>query len=130
MKLFVDDLRPVPDGSWTLARTITEAINAIEQFEFEEISLDHDICHHVKVFFIRKGSEVDPRNADMVACTENFKAVAKYLVAKYDRKYISTDDKSLIRPKITIHTMNVVAADELKEILKDFNPEFNLAYRQ
>ena len=47
MKLWVDDIRNAPDETWTVARTINAAINALKMFEFEEISLDHDISHQV-----------------------------------------------------------------------------------
>ena len=41
-KLFVDDLRHLPDGpEWTLARTFHEAIFKLELLQFEEVSLDH-----------------------------------------------------------------------------------------
>lgn len=119
MKLFVDDLRPAPEG-WILANTIIGAINAIKQFDPEVISLDHDICHHVMTVFIARGNEANPRNPDMIACCENFKAVAEYIVAKYEAK-----EK---KPKIFIHTMNVPAAKELKAILNDFDVERDLTY--
>jgi hypothetical protein len=44
MKLWVDDLRPAPDG-WAWARTSQEAITIIKDWwnEVEIISLDHDL---------------------------------------------------------------------------------------
>lgn len=42
MKLFVDDLRPCPDG-WVLAKTATEAISVLITGEVRELSLDHDL---------------------------------------------------------------------------------------
>lgn len=42
-KLYIDDLRPVPDG-WVLAKTSEEAISIIESNPpFEVISFDHDL---------------------------------------------------------------------------------------
>jgi hypothetical protein len=46
-KLFVDDIRNAPDESWTVAKTITAAISAVATFDFDVISLDHDISHQI-----------------------------------------------------------------------------------
>lgn len=43
MKLYVDDIREVPDDSWTLARTVEEAIAHLQTGEVTELSLDHDM---------------------------------------------------------------------------------------
>ena len=42
-KLWIDDLRPVPDFDWIPARTSEEAIQLLEIIDFEEISFDHDL---------------------------------------------------------------------------------------
>jgi len=41
-RLWVDDLRPAPDG-WTWAKSSTEAIALLAAGEFAAISLDHDL---------------------------------------------------------------------------------------
>lgn len=41
-KLYVDDLRPCPEG-WDVARRFHDAIVALETVEYDEVSLDHDI---------------------------------------------------------------------------------------
>lgn len=43
MKLWLDDERPVPDESWTLASTCEEAIELLKTGKVEEVSLDHDL---------------------------------------------------------------------------------------
>lgn len=48
MKLWVDDERPAPDDSWTVAKTSNEAIKTLTYgsayfTNWEEISLDHDL---------------------------------------------------------------------------------------
>lgn len=53
-KLFVDDIRDVPNETWTLVRTVTAAINAIAVVEFEVISLDHDISHQIAMGHISR----------------------------------------------------------------------------
>lgn len=81
MKLFVDDLRNVPDESWMLSRTITDAINAIDVFNFEVISLDHDISHSV---IMESSSRSYP-------CKETFLPVAMYINEKYEKRLIGRE---------------------------------------
>jgi hypothetical protein len=42
MKVFLDDVRPAPDG-WVLVRWPAEVIALLETGEVEELSLDHDL---------------------------------------------------------------------------------------
>lgn len=64
VRLFLDDLRSPPDGSWTVVRTVEDAIEVMRKFRVTEMSLDHDLgmcsecmqgfdgtaltCHHMK----------------------------------------------------------------------------------
>lgn len=41
--LWVDDLREPPDPSWRWAKTSAEAIGALHERDWREISLDHDL---------------------------------------------------------------------------------------
>lgn len=43
MKLWVDDLRPMPDGFDAHAKTAQEAIRYLETRDVKKISLDHDL---------------------------------------------------------------------------------------
>ena len=101
MKLFVDDIRKLPDESWSLARTVSEAIRAINMFDFEVISLDHDI----------EGSK------------ETFDTVALFLAEKYKCPIIGTqytiDIINRINPRSTRTT----------EIFLRQNGEICLAYQ-
>jgi len=47
-KLYVDDLRPVPDFSWDPAFNYTEAMRLLATNDYDEISLDHDIASYGK----------------------------------------------------------------------------------
>lgn len=113
MKLFIDDIRPAPKG-WYLARTVTEAIRLIDLYEWEAISLDHDI------FFpctfgeetITKMKNIDPFNAH--ASKEDFTAVARFITYRFK----SPDDAP---GTIFIHTANPVGYERLKAILEGFN---------
>ena len=105
MKLWVDDIRPAPDDKWTVVKTITSAISAIENFDFDEVSLDHDISHQVVV---GKLSRPYP-------CDECFCAVAHFIAA------VSSGDLRVKVPKITIHTANPIGAEDMRRILAGYN---------
>ena len=47
MKLWLDDLRPPPEG-WAWARTVEEAIPHLRSGEVSEASLDHDLGEGVE----------------------------------------------------------------------------------
>ena len=43
-KLFVDDVRERPDDTWDLAPSFHVAILDLEVFDYDEVSLDHDLA--------------------------------------------------------------------------------------
>ncbi len=98
MKLFVDDIRPAPEG-WQQARTVTDAIRFLAQFgsQVDEISLDHDISYAVEV----------AGNQRPFPSPEDFTAVAYYII-----KAVPTN------VKITVHSANPVGAKRIKEIIE------------
>jgi len=102
MKLWVDDIRNAPDDSWTVARTATAAIRAIARYDFDTISLDHDISHQVTV-----GALGRP-----YPCEETFASVAYFIAQKYNAESGRVKD-----PHIILHTSNQVAGDEMAAIL-------------
>ncbi len=125
MKLWVDDIRNAPDDSWTVARTVTSAISAISRYDFDEISLDHDISHQVVI-----GNLSRP-----YPCGETFMAVVYFIAQKYwhekgidgsDVLYVS---RTNLVPKITIHTSNQVAGDEMAQVLADVGIRSEKQYR-
>lgn len=116
MKLFVDDIRNAPDESWAVARTATGAIRAIARFDFDVISLDHDISHQVTV-----GSLGRP-----YPCEETFMAVVYYIAEKYGGYNAFRSDRR--SPKIILHTSNRVAGDEMAAVLKDVAVESEKKY--
>lgn len=107
MKLYIDDIRKAPDESWHLARTVEAAISAIVMFDFEVISLDHDISHQISI-----GVEGSNRPHP---CSETFTSVAYFIAEKYRGK----DPK----PKIIIHTANPAGAMRIARILDGFEIE-------
>lgn len=99
MRLFVDDYRKVPDDSWHLAKTITEAIRILSGPIYSDVvSLDHDIIY---------------REGKHSFSEETFATVARYIaLMPVDRL-----------PKIVyIHTANPKGAKDIEEILKSIVP--------
>ena len=125
MKLFIDDIRDAPDESWKLVRTITEAISAIDIFNFEVISIDHDISHQVQV---GKTSRPYP-------CEETFLPIAVFLKEKYKTQLIAKEVGAVMTclckdghkagdiPKIILHTANPAGALRMKNVLDGFDVE-------
>ncbi len=108
MRLYVDDLRKVPDG-WTLARTNTEAIRLIYwNSPLEEISIDHDICTPFS-----GDISVSVRRRLQIG-QETFQPVIYYIMA------LSPE----LRPKkITLHTANIVAGKLMIDLMKSVGIE-------
>jgi len=104
LKLYVDDLRKVPDNTWTLARTNTEAIRLLATLHVEEISIDHDICIP-RVEFVKE--EVRKR---LAIGEETFEPVVYYIVL------MKPEDRP---KKITIHSSNYPASLRMQGILSD-----------
>ena len=97
MKLYVDDIRRVPDDSWHLVKSNTEAIRLLATQKVEEISLDHDIA-----CYLVTGQEH--------TSNETFQPIA-YFIANMPKEF---------RPKtVRIHTANPVAGEMMASILKD-----------
>jgi len=101
LKLFVDDVRAVPDGSWELCTTITKAIRMLHTQNVEVISLDHDISHDAD------GKRNPDFNAMHVKCPETYQAIAYYIAAMAPER----------QPKCTIHSANPGGADKIYRIL-------------
>lgn len=103
MKLWIDDIRPAPDESWTIARTVTSAINFIHRYrkELEVVSFDHDISYQIQV-----GELSRPYPSP-----ETFVPAAQFLAVAYSH----TEFKE--RPKVHIHTANPVGKDALVDTL-------------
>lgn len=111
IKLYIDDIRDVPDESWTLIRTISEAIRCIVLFrdEITEISLDHDIS-----FDVRIGGVYRP-----FPSPDTFQPVAYFIGEVYQPPYQNA-------PKITIHTANPAGAESLQGILEYYQIGYHL----
>lgn len=111
MKLWVDDIRNAPDDSWTVARTVTSAIECMHIFgdSITEVSLDHDISYQVEVLGTSRP----------YPSPETFRAVAHYILERY------RPDMHPNPPKITIHSANPVGSKAMVELLSANMPEVN-----
>jgi hypothetical protein len=101
MKLWVDDIRNAPDETWHVARTALEAIRAIARFDFDAISLDHDISHQVHMDDLSRP----------YPCAETFLSVAYFIAEKYRSPRAA--------PVVEIHSSNSVASLEMVSVLRD-----------
>ncbi len=116
MRLFVDDIRPAPEG-FTLVREVNEAIKFIDMYRFdlEQISLDHDISLEVEV-----AGTYRP-----FPSPETYRAVARYIKEVY-----KTEAK---KPVITLHSANPYGRVAMRAILEGFEVVDNpagAAYRK
>ena len=103
IKLYVDDIRPCPDG-WVLARTITEAIRILALQDVSVCSLDHDICHA-----ILPGDDHGSNIYQPVCCPETYEAVAWYISLMPKER----------RPKVKFHTANPAGRAKMQKILEE-----------
>lgn len=70
MKLFLDDIRPAPDATWTIARTYDEAVAIVDVHGFPDtVSFDHDLGDDIMtgVSFARFLVDLDLDKATMPA---------------------------------------------------------------
>ena len=92
MKLWLDDVRPAPQG-WVHAWTYEEAVQWIEERgdEITEVSLDHDLCqaHYT---------------GDYSDCETGFDVLALLL-------------ERGLRPVIHLHTMNAEGVQRMQDLL-------------
>ncbi len=117
MKLYIDDIRDAPDESWTLVRTISEAIRFIDRYshEIKEISLDHDISYEVRIEGVYRP----------FPSPETYQPVAHFIAEKYLCRMLMQELPGNGLPpwrdlKVTLHTANSVGAQNMKEILSPF----------
>lgn len=68
MKLYIDDIRPAPEG-WVLARTVDEAIDLLRSQDWDVVSFDHDMAfsHYAREFTNEKtGNDIAKLLVDLV----------------------------------------------------------------
>lgn len=102
MKLFVDDIRRIPDG-WEGSRTNTKAIRLLATVPIEEISIDHDIC------CLMEQAAHQGLSGYTHSSNETFMPVIYYILAMAREA----------RPKsVKIHTANTYAGNIMMALLE------------
>jgi len=96
-KLYVDDVRPVPDFSWTPAFNYTEAMHMLRTTDYDEISLDHDIASYDDVGIEKTGYNI---------------------LCYLERRRIQYNEKI---PYIYIHTSNAAMFKKMSYVAKALN---------
>ena len=111
MKLYVDDVRQIPDESWTLCRTISQAVRllATQLDHIEVISLDFDAGYmrapNLEALLQHKPCvSVTP----FVVDEEKFDAIAWALSLIPEEQ----------RPEVRVHSANPIARGVLGSIVK------------
>jgi len=117
--LWVDDFRPAPIG-WAHALSVTEAIRMLDEGSWDEVSLDHDICH---ILPYREGAPQDILETTSMlyqpsSCNETFEAVARFIAAK------PGDIK-----RVHIHTANPDGAERMAFIISRSQPHIRISRR-
>lgn len=101
MKLWYDDIRLPPDGTWHWARTNDEAELFLLAFDVHECSLDHDMgLHEADPYMpdadLQRGFDPDNDGLKLV----------KWMV-----------ERNIVPPKVSIHSMNPVGAANMAAYL-------------
>jgi hypothetical protein len=88
IRLWIDDLRPAPDASWTIARSSAAAIGILSSGRVVRVSFDHDLG----------GSDTAMR-------------VIEWLEVRCEQ------DPTFPLPAATVHSANPVGAARLRDAL-------------
>lgn len=112
MKLFLDDLRNPPDDSWTVARSMEEAIAIVRANPtIEYMSLDHDLgdalCEEAG-----EGCE-EPNRKD---CVHRAAPTGMDFL-----KWVRDNDAWPVH-KPNVHSANPVGAANMRNLIDDFGP--------
>lgn len=139
MKLYLDDVRPAPDG-WVLARTVEEAMDIINRDGSRyEISLDFDlgmIGEHCETCNDRGwGRMHDFRHPDwcpdcshIIITNDESAPTGIMLLYSIMEKcdYISLPSESYWMPeKIYLHTANPVGRAAMQWVVRDMERKYN-----
>jgi hypothetical protein len=113
MKIFVDDVRPCPDG-WMLARTIEDAKAYLMRDDITEVSLDHDMGACVSC--VEKGEHV----GDMVTPETTYYNHCPHAEDGYTLVMWMIENNH-IPPIVRIHSMNSVGVRRMVAALESRN---------
>lgn len=108
MNLYLDDIRPCPEG-WTLARTVEEAKDIMMLLEVENASLDHDMgeCEECAKSFPHRGYP-------LVTST------CRHLQTGYDFVLWMAENEIWPKNKPTVHSMNPVGRQAMQQAIERY----------
>jgi hypothetical protein len=95
MKVYLDDIRHLPDSTWTLAKTEAEAISLLENNDVSVISLDHDLGE-----------------------PETEKGTGYGVLLWIEQK---VRQNNYYPPKMLLHTANPIAAERMDAAIRSIN---------
>lgn len=106
--LWVDDLRPAPEG-WDWAQNYSTAIRLLEQHNYHTVSLDHDLNSW-------HGAAATPGGE--IACDRLHGSVERtgYHVALWMVEH------SIFPQTVRVHTMNPVGGQNIMQLLQRYHP--------
>jgi hypothetical protein len=113
MKLWLDDLRPAPDG-WTHVKTVAQAKAALATGEVDIASLDHDLG-------LGDVDGSDPR-ALLLRATELFGASARVEENGSTLVRWMAETGHWPRHKPHVHSANPVGAAYMREMIERYFP--------
>ena len=97
-KLWVDDIREVPDNTWSVARTPWDALVMLSTNKYSIVSLDHDLNGFVG-------------NKELTG-----KDILLWIIQR-------SIDGEFIPELIRVHTANPVGRDDMISLLKRYLPQ-------
>ena len=104
--LWLDDVRKCPFiGDWKIARSYDEAIELLEEYNFEEIWLDHDLDEQSTL----DNTSLDKTGFDVL-------------------QYLITTKKLPKSPKVFVHSLSVQGTEKMCKALAEYYktpPEFH-----
>ena len=105
MKLWVDDVRPAPDG-WKWVKSSGEAIATLTFFQVDEISLDHDL-----------GISVTGNHDGFVTAVEDETAKTGYDIACWIEARVHSG-VLLNAPIMHCHSANPVGRRRIEQVIR------------
>lgn len=116
MRLWLDDCRPAPEG-WTRVTSVDEAKIYVEQYEIDEMSLDHDLgmapwCAECQA---RSDSPDDIEDPDECRC----KCHREIAPTGYDfvKWLVETEYWPVEKPRV--HSANPIGAKRMRDLIDD-----------
>lgn len=110
VKLWLDDIRPAPDNTWTVAKTAKEAMDILSMEDVDVADLDHDlgICD----------SCLGSNGMDRPDCPCS--------MTGYDVVKFMAENNIWPKHGTYVHSMNPVGRQNMLEVIKRYSGEYSL----